>query len=309
MKTFIKKHQKIKAICRVIDATPQAFEDKPNALEIKAKLIQLCDELTELISKLLRPISTIHRPKQDSQLKVSIALQEYIGMGILIATHLENMPLLDILKVYKSKFQYVSAYKLYEIAIHVHEELQKNSEVGVEFGLTVEKLTAFEGQITDFGETLDGTAALLTNRKSGRNQLYKKLVECSKIVRMKLDPFIVFNEKEFPELYSEYMLVRGSRKRRKIVPKDESLTDISGIVTDSVTGLPIANATITVVEHDSTVLTDEDGYYLIDELEAGDCHVTCSAPNYEMPAEYPVTLVPGESVVLNFSLVPVVPQN
>jgi len=292
-----------------MNSNPQAFVNKAKALAMKDEFTLETENLTELISKLLRPVSTIHRPKQDMQQKFVISLQEFIGMGILLATHMENMPLLDILKVYKGKVLHASAYKLYEIAVHVHEELLKNADEALEFGVTAEMLTAFEAQIADFGETLDATGALLTNRKSGRKDLNTKISTCSKIVRMKLDPFIIFNEKEFPELYKEYMLVRGSRKRRKYIARDETLADITGTVTDSATGLPVLNATVSVVDRETFATTDDDGYYLIDELEAGDCKVICSAPGYEMPQEYPVTLAAGESVILDFSLVPVSQQN
>lgn len=305
MKTFINKHQKIKSICRVMNNYPQAFEDKTKALEMKDGFSQQSDAVSELISKLLRPASTIHRPKQDSQQKLALALQENIGMGILLATHMENKPLLDLLKVYKARVLNVSAYRLFEMAGHVAEELQKYAEVGIAFGLTEEKLTAFNTQISGFGETLDNTGAKLTDRKSDWNALNKQLLLCSKTLRLQLDPFIEFNEKEFPDLFKDYMLVRGSRKRRKkIIVSDPTTGNISGVVTDSVTGLPVANVTINLVEHESAYTTDADGYYLIDELEAGSYTVSSYATGYEVPENVISELATGESLVIDFSLVP-----
>ena len=309
MNTQILFYQKCKAICRILNNYPQIYNNKTNAIAMIHEFSGETENFSLQISKLLRPASTIHRPKQDVQQKFIVSLKELIGIGILLATHIKDMPLLDIMTIYKRKVLRVSAYKTYEMALDVLAELQNHAEAAMEFGLTDEMLTAFESQIADFGVTLEVTAALLVNRKMGRMDMNKTSSSCSKIIRMKLDPFIIFNEKEFPELYKEYFLVRGGRKRRKIVPKDENLVDVSGIVTDKVTGLPIVNATITDVEHEVTAITDENGYYLIDELVEGNCHFTCSAPNYEMPSEYPATLVAGESVALDFSLVPVVPQN
>jgi len=308
MKPFINKHQKIKSICRVLNNYPQAFEAKTKALEMKEAFSQQSDTVSELISKLLRPASTIHRPKQDSQQKLRLSLQENIGMGILLATHLENMPLLDILKVYKARITNVSAFRLFEMAAHVAEELQKYAEVGVEFGLTEEKMAAFNSQIADFGEMLDITGAMLTDRRSDWKVLNKQLLLCSKTIRLQLDPFIEFNEKEFPDLFKDYMLVRGSRKRRKrIVTSDPTTGDISGLVTDSITGLPIVNVTINLLEHESAYATDADGYYLIDELEAITYTVSCHATGYDVPEQVKVELAAGESIVVDFSLVPTVP--
>ena len=304
MQTEINKHQKIKSICRVLNNYPLAFANKPQALAMKETLGGQSDDLSNLISKLLRPASTIHRPKQDSQQKLKVSLTEYIGMGILLATHLDNKPLLDILKVYKSKILSVSAYRLYEMAVHVAAELAANSELAGDYGLTAEKLEAFNTQVSDFGETIGNTSSLLTDRKSGWNELNKKLVHCSQIIRLKLDPFMEFNEKDFPDLFRDYMLVRGKRKRKKRTIKDSTTTgEFSGTVTDSTTGLPVENATINLLEQEAVFTTDADGFYLIEELEPGTYTLSCHAVGYSVPDVVSSQLIAGESLVVDFELV------
>ena len=143
------------------------------------------------------------------------------------------------------------------MASHVAEELGKQAQLGIEFGLTAEKLEAFNDLVSSYGETLEQTGALLTDRKSGWNQLNSKILSCSKTIRLKIDPFILFNEKEFPGLYQEYMLVRGNRRRKKrVAATNDTLGDISGVITDSVTGLPLANVTINLTDQELTFTTD-----------------------------------------------------
>jgi len=101
------------------------------------------------------------------------------------------------------------------MALHVAEELQKYAIVAVEFGLTAERLAAFSTQITDFGETLNQTGVKLTDRKSDWNALNRQLLLCSKTIRLQLDPFIEFNEKEFPDLFKDYMLGSGQPQTSK----------------------------------------------------------------------------------------------
>jgi len=146
-----------------------------------------------------------------------------------------------------------------------------------------------------------------TGRKSDWNDLRKKLNTCSKMIRLQIDPFIIFNEKEFPDLYKDYMLVRGSRKRRKrILMHDPTTGEISGTITDSVSGLPLGNVTINLLEHESAFTTDADGYYLIDEIEAGNYTVTCHFNGYEVPPAITCAIVAGEALVIDFSLKPLV---
>lgn len=306
MKTFISQHQKLKSIGRVMNKYPEAFANKVKAQAMIDSYSQQSDELSELIAQLLRPASTIHRPKQDSQQKLVTTLLEFVGMGIMLATHLNDMPLLDILKVYKAKINNVSAYKHYEMAVHVAEELEKRAELADEFGISAAKMLAFKELVADFGTTLDNTGWLLSSRKSGWSELKKKLSACSKMVRLQIDPYIIFNEKEFPELFREYMLVRGSRKRRKRPAADDLQSgDISGTITDSVSGLPLANVIINLVGYETAYTSDDDGYYLLEELVAGTYTLTCHLPGYEVPQLVSAALTPGESLLVDFALVPV----
>jgi len=304
MKSYINKHQKFKAIGRIMNNHAAAFADKSKAQAMKDGYDQLNAELSELISSLLRPISTIHRPKQASQSKLEAALAEHIGMGMLLATELDNAPLLDILKVYKSRINRVSAYKLFEMAVHVAEELESQGQLGIEYGLTAEKLAIFRDMVTEFGQTLEATGDMLKSRKSGWDQLNRLLLYCSKMLKQQIDPFVIYNEKEFPDLYREYMLLRGSRKRRRKLASDPEPAEISGTVTDSVSGQPLAGAVINLASPESIVHTDDDGYYLLEELAAGEYTVSCHLEGYEVPAAITVTAVAGDSLVVDFALVP-----
>jgi len=85
---------------------------------------------------------------------------------------------------------------------------------------------------------------------------------------------------------------------------DPSTGDISGVITDRLTGLPIANVIINLPEHETAYTTDVDGYYLIDEIEAGPYTVSCHASGYDVPEQVTIKLSAGESVIIDFSLVP-----
>ena len=111
-------------------------------------------------------------------------------------------------------------------------------------------------------------------------------------------------------MYKEYVLVRGNRRKKKRVPNtNDNLGDISGVITDSVTGLPLANATINLVDQELAYTTDNDGYYLIDELEPQTYKVSCYAVGYNVPQAVTCELKEGESLLIDFSMVPANPVN
>ncbi|MCS7250744.1 MAG: carboxypeptidase-like regulatory domain-containing protein [candidate division WOR-3 bacterium] len=88
---------------------------------------------------------------------------------------------------------------------------------------------------------------------------------------------------------------------------------ISGIVTDSLTGNPIPNARVNARKMNGQgcgmAVTDENGYYIIQNLTPGPYMVNCHARNY-YPKHYPnpVEVVAGQTTNdINFALRPYTP--
>jgi hypothetical protein len=48
---------------------------------------------------------------------------------------------------------------------------------------------------------------------------------------------------------------------------------------------PLQGVTVTIPGHDLVTLTDEDGYYLFDDLVTGTYRITCSLTGYQIPGE------------------------
>lgn len=91
-------------------------------------------------------------------------------------------------------------------------------------------------------------------------------------------------------------------------PPPPGTGSISGVVTDSITGLPIFNAMVTASCANtcgSRAFTDSNGVYTIQNLNAGDYQVIASARNFRTK-RYPtaVTVVSGQTTAdINFALV------
>lgn len=89
---------------------------------------------------------------------------------------------------------------------------------------------------------------------------------------------------------------------------------ISGVVTDSITGNPIPNARVNARRINGhgcgTAVTDENGYYIIQNLAPGLYRVTACAQNY-YPKHYPnpVEVIDGQTTTdINFALRPYTPN-
>ena len=60
---------------------------------------------------------------------------------------------------------------------------------------------------------------------------------------------------------------------------------------DNITGDPVADATVLITKLGLVTTTDEDGYYLFDEVPVGSYTLSCHAAGYKLPAYVPVTVI------------------
>jgi hypothetical protein len=261
----------------------------------------------EKLSQLMRPVSTVIYPKTDSESRMRLLLSRMIAFGISLATSQEMNPMLLTLQGYNLRWRRCSAYQLFEIAAHVYNLLNGIAETAADNGFTAEKLAEFKTEVDAFGETLDLNGFNLSDRRKSWQDLRKLISANIKLLRLQLDPFVHFLGDESPVLHSEYMFLRKRKRKRAIKSVADNPCDISGTVTDSETGEPLANAIITLLVPETVVETDADGYYLLDELQAGELTLTCHLPDYEVPSEVKVTPAAGESLVVDFSLKPIAP--
>lgn len=309
MRNEINVHQRFKAISREMDKSEAAFAEKPDVLAAKTTFGSNNDKIGDHLSQLMRPVSTVRSPKRDSENRMRKSLSQMIGIGLTLATSQDNQPLITTLKNYDQQWRRCSAYQLFEILMHTYEELAKVQELAAGNGLTEEKLAAFLQKAQDYGETLDSTGYLLSDRRKSRKDLKDLITANHRILRMQLDTFVRFAEDDHPELYTNYMFLR---KRKSPKSKSGITTgdpiEIAGTVTDSLTGFPVANATINIVDYGLIATTDADGCYILDELEAGTYLVHCYAGNYQVPEAISLTAAAGESLVVDFLLSPAITE-
>jgi len=308
MKKEIEKHQQFKAITFVVEKHADVFAERPDILAAKAAFVANTSLIGEKLSQLIRPVSTVIYPKTDSESRMRLLVSRMIAFGISLATSQDLNPMLLTLKGYNLKWRRCSAYQLFEIAVHVHSMLNEIATVAADNGFTAVKLADFKSAIDAFGETLDLNGMNLSDRRKSRQDLKKLISANIKLLRLQLDPFVHFLGDESPLLYSEYTFLRKRKRKHAAKTVAAELCDISGTVTDSETGEPLANAVITLLTPETVIETDQDGYYLLDELQAGEYTFTCHLPGYEVPAEEKVTAEAGESLVVDFSLTPAIPE-
>jgi len=305
MKNTVLEYQRNRAIERVMDENPEVSVGKPEILTAIETFAANDIRIGEILSDLAKPRSVIFRPKHDQLRKLRVAVTRMAGMGIILATSQQDEPKAAMYKAYKLSAWSGTAWALNQQAIQIGNELEKELEVIVTVGLTPVQLTAFKAMTVELANTLEITDALTKKIKSERLELKLLMKTNSGILRLQLDPFANFIQETNAGFYRDYKIARRSPLPRKPVDKTtEVLAEVSGTVSDNVTGDPVANATVLITELGLVANTDADGYFLYDEVPAGIFTLSCHAPDYKLPANITVTITDTMPQDVNFGLEP-----
>jgi hypothetical protein len=304
MKKAIKKSQQYRAISRVLDNYPAAFAGKAGAIAAKNNFVSKSDDLAARISLLITPISSLYHTRVTGRGQVKSVLQNMIDMGIMLANRKQDALLLNTFKEFNIRSRSTSTPMMVEISRHVITALRENEIPAAELGVSTESVDAFETIVDGLEQTINSTLNSLDERRLNHDDINGLIMDCNNVLKLEMDRFVRFNETAFPAMHSTYMRLRRN-KRRNGSNNLPAGADISGTVTDSLTGNPITFATINLIEQASVLETDADGYYLFDELTSGSYTVSCHANGYEVPEPVTITLGSNDSITTNFTLIPV----
>jgi hypothetical protein len=305
MNAQILSHQRNKSIIRVMDNHAATLEGKTEILNAKLLFVSKNNRIEELIAQLVPPVSIIYAPKKETKAILRNKVKRMTGLGILIAQKHNDLKMLETMKAYKTLAYKTTAYKLYENASKVADAIEEFSEDAAGFGFTEEEIVLFRSVVTTYGETLTDTGNQLNDRKVSRSEIATLFKDCNKLLKEHFDPFALFVSEIHPEFFREYSLLRTTSGRKKTV-KDavEEQGEISGTIYDSVSGLPLAGVSVSIPGFELVTVTDEDGYYLFDELFSGKYRLTCSKQGYQVPPEKTAEITADNtSIDIDFSLV------
>jgi len=298
-------YQRDKAVQRNNEKYPDVFEDKPEALAATESLKENNLRLAIVFAIFARPRSLVFSLKKDQKKRLTKTLSRLAGIGILIATRQHDEPKLALYQTYKRTAAHNSAWDIYQAALVVADELAKDAELVSNAGVSAIELAAFKSQAIEFGLTIEATDAEVKMRKSAREERDTMLSANAAILKYQLDPFAYQVQDLFPDFFRDHKIARRNPLPRKATAKpEEVVTELSGTVAHSATNEPVAGATVMIPELELVTTTDEDGYYLFDEVPVGAFTVSCHCTGFKLPANVPVTFTGDEALQLNFSLEP-----
>lgn len=306
MKKIVLYYQRNRSLERVMINNPEVFAEKPEITAAIEKFTANNNRSGDLLADLARPRSIIFLPKSGQERNLRRELSRMAGIGILMATRQNDAPKAAMYMEYKRNASEGTCWILSQKSMQVADGLAgEDEEMAASIGLTTKNLQDFKTMALEFSVTLETTDLLKKQRTANRQELNTLMAENLDILQLQFDPFANFVQVLFPSYFREYKIARRSPLPRKANAKPaEEITELSGTATNSTTGEPVAGATVMVTELNLVVTTDEDGYYLFDEVPVGSFTVSCHAPGYKLPEIVPVSITGTEPLQLNFELEP-----
>jgi len=305
MKTFVFHTQKFKAILRVLEANTQIIQEQSEALAAKQNFSDLIDQMSALITELTVPVKSVYLTRVRARKDLVKEFGKLLKIGITLANRSNDEVLLTTLKSFAKRHRSVSTSEMIEFANYFLGKLSERSEQANALGITQEIIDRLQAKTLAFTEASENVALSMGDRRSRRMQLAQHIKDGNRLLRNDLDNIVSFNSETNPDFILAYNRVRWSRRRRVTNINIPLESDISGMVKDADTGLPIPGATLNLIEHAHAIEAGADGYYLFDELEAGEFTLTCHASGYEVPESVIINLNDNDSYIHNFNLVPI----
>lgn len=303
MTQFLSRIHRYKDLYQVLTKYPEAFNQKPEAEAMLSAIGSITDQLNELSVQLTQPLTPVYATRKGLRDNLKAAFVRLSGVIIVIATRNNNEALLAEVRQYRSMLTKSNYLSLYQLAQQLSVKLAEITPDASGLGLNADDVAAYNLMVSEYGAMIGETSIAMNSRKVNRVGLKTLLTSAHKLFADQCDHFVNMSRAAHPALYAEYTTLRRKTGRRKPAAADDT-ADISGSVTDALTGQPIAGASVGLVEQGSLTETDADGLFFFEELGTGNYNLRCFAPGYMVPANIPVSIAADESLEYTFALTP-----
>ncbi|MDY0103760.1 MAG: carboxypeptidase-like regulatory domain-containing protein [Lentimicrobium sp.] len=305
MKQFYKRFQRYKTIELVLDEYNAIYAGMPDVVALKQEFTNSLTEIGNLISKLSRPYQLIYRDRQVLSADFRKQMKSMLSMLLHYASKSNNQQLISLLKTYLLEYRTLSIVRLYELGLHVKDLSEINLEGLSGLGYTQLQHDDYLAHLDAFKTAIDQYHFQSNERKSDRRQLLTRFQQMELLMKNRMDTFANLVSEDHPEFFMQYRQKRRKQSIKSTTANvEDSDADISGTITMQGSGNALSMATVAIPDLDLIANTDEDGYYLFDELPAGNYTVTCHLYGFEVPSPVQFTIASGESLVVDFTLTP-----
>ncbi len=214
-------------------------------------------------------------------------------------------PLVESMKFSASALGRMRAAKLVLVGWNVFNAATALSSDIVDYGTEAADLSALENAIKEFTLLIPEPKEARDIRKGCTAKLRVLTKETNTLLKKVMDPLIVVLDEAYADFIVLYFNARSITdvhgKKKKAAPVT-GVGILSGTVCNSEDSGAIEEASVTIVEPDLTVTTDEDGYYYFESVPAGTYTLKVKAATYLDETVTDVEILPNSEVTKDVAL-------
>ena len=182
--------------------------------------------------------------------------------------------------------------------MNIIDAINENVDSLAEYNISADKVTALSDLVKKYNDEKPRPRNAVSQRSVHATELKALFRTADDILKNQMDKMIASFKLSDAPFYGPY------KKNRTIVDARRTATQIKGTITNSVTGLPIHDAVITVIENGNTVHSGEDGKYSIKPLLPGKYSIVISKTGFGPKTVTDVVAKLGQITTVDLSLVP-----
>ncbi len=298
-----KRIEKLRNIVLLFNEYQSVFAGVAHDSERIATFNQTVNEIIDLNNKLEIPQSIFINQRSAYNARIKRDIKSSIVRAASMAKKLNDVTIENTFAYFITQMRKKPSASLASRAAAVLlDYVGKHAQEAISVGFTQERLVVLNQLAEDTEAIRVLTKEHSDLRKVDQHRLNTLLSEASMMLRDEFDWLMQDYTETNAVMCERYRMLR---QRKKGIPKPETYTDVSGTVTDKNTGEPVHNAKIVLVNVSGMdAVSDADGYYLLDEIDPGSYQLSCVAPGYLPGTEVAFTIREGESLAVDFALVP-----
>ncbi len=182
---------------------------------------------------------------------------------------------------------------------NIHDLANTNAALLIPYGVTATRLTAFETILENYQELIPSPRNAVTSKAAVRTSLTNLFKQADTLLKTQLDKIALQFKTSNEEFYNTY------KQNRIILDAATSSTQVTGVITDSVSNQPIPGVKVQVVDQPYTATSNALGQYTVKVPVPGTYNIAFTIlAGYSNKTQTGVVVTLGQSTTVNTQLVP-----
>jgi len=252
--------------------------------------------LAEIARDAGRNIAGVAQSKEMMKQLVINKILTMSGKLVAFASTMKYYELKEAMSFSKSGLNRLGAAGIISVCNAILKEINTYPDPLVNYGIAQTDIESFNEQISEYEKSASSPRNAASSRKALNIALKDKIREIKIMIKEQLDTLILPYKETDRVFYDEY------RNNRIIIDPKTSFTQLSGIVTNTVTKEPVKNALVSVPGTSYLTNTRKDGTFNLRIPQPGTVNVKVELFGYEAATINGVEIKLGKNTELPVTL-------